>query len=483
MYYKLIHKTIIKMLQEESKPAVYRISFTLEEIRPLIIRNIDISQDPNSVNSLWNLKDYKYYHEQLKDYYLQIDKQKKPSMSDKLAYIVLLSNSKRKILDSESIEDFKLFREDREADFKINQVIEAEYNENDEDHEDHNDCICSYQNLKTVYYVENVHTGIVLHVGSECIKKYKLVSKEEFESKKKNFKEIMSKKKERQLEVEQGLPLGYFEEQRQLEKKKKEEQRQVEKRKKEEEKMKKKIDTGNYKMCYLCNNSLVNIKNDRNKRFCNSCIEEYDKQIIKKSLIDYLKSNCERLDCSNCDIPFISLLSENEYLCKKCVKEHKIISCKICKTNVLLEIYSTDTYCEDCEKKLINCIDCKETFIKNNNNNRCQTCQICYENKVIIQKCIGCYEDFPVKQKEKWRTTCSNCYINKKNNNISKICKNCDEEFEINPNESWKTICRDCYKKSMNKSNCINCENEFKKLETEQWKTMCYDCYKYFKNL
>ena len=222
----------------------------------------------------------------MKDYYLQIGKQKKPSMSDKLAYLVLLSNSKRKILDSESIEDFKLFIEDREADFKINQVIEAEYNENDEDHEDHNDCICSYQNLKTVYYVENVHSGIVLHVGSECIKKYKLVSKEEFESKKKIHKEIISKKKERQLEVEQGLPLGYFEEQRQLEKRKKEEQRQVEKIKKEEEKRKKKIDTGNYKMCYLCNNSLVNIRNDRNKRFCNSCIEEYDKQIIKKSLID-----------------------------------------------------------------------------------------------------------------------------------------------------------------------------------------------------
>ena len=413
VYYKLIHKTIIKMLQEEeSKPAVYRISFTLEEIRPLIIRNIDISQDPNSVNSLWNLKDYNYYHEQLTDYYLQIGKQQKPTKSDKLAYIVLLSNSKRKILDSESIEDFKLFREDREADFKINQVIEAEYNENDEDHEDHNDCICSYQNLKTVYYVENVHTGIVLHVGSECIKKYKLVSKEEFESKKKNFKEIMSKKKERQLEVEQGLPLGYFEEQRQLEKRKKEEQRQLEKRKKEEEKRKKKIDTGNYKMCYLCNNSLVNIKNDRNKRFCNSCIEEYDKQIIKKSLIDYLKSNCERLDCSNCDIPFISLLSENEYLCKKCVKEHKIISCKICKTQILLEIDSTDTYCEDCEKKLINCIDCKETFIKNNNNNRCQTCQTCYENNLIIQKCCECEEDFVRKQKDNWRTYCETCYKN-----------------------------------------------------------------------
>lgn len=468
------------MLQEEeSKPGIYRISFSLDEIRPLIKKYIDIAQDPNSHNSLWNLKDYNYYHEQLKYYYLQIGKEQKPSMSDKLAYIVLLSNSKRKILESESIEDFKLFREDREPDFKINQVIEAEYNENDEEHEDHNDCICSYQNLKIVYYVENIHTGIVLHVGSECIKKYKLVSKEEFESKKKNFKEIMSKKKERQLELEQGLPLGYFEEQRQLEKRKKKEQ----KSEKEKEKIQKKLDTGNYRICYLCNNSLMNIKKDRDKRFCDTCIDDYHRASIKNYLISDLKQKLERCNCNNCDISFISLLSENEYLCKQCVKDNKIISCKICKTKILLDVNSKDIYCEDCEKKLFKCIDCKETFIKsNNNNNRCQTCQTCYENKVIIQKCIGCYEDFPVKQKEKWRTTCSNCYINKKNN-ISKICKNCDEEFDIKPNESWKTICSDCYKKSMNKSTCINCENEFKKLETEQWKTMCYDCYKYFKKI
>ena len=398
------------MLQEEeSKPGIYIISFTLQEIRPLIIKYIDISQDPNSHNSLWNIKDYNYYHEQLKDYYLQIGKQKKPSKLDKLAYIVLLSNSKRKILDSESIEDFKLFREDREADFKIIKVIEAEYNENDEDHEDHNDCVCSYQNLKFVYFVENIHTGIVLRVGSECITKYKLVSKEEFESKNKIFKEIMSKKKERQSELEKGLPLGYFEEQKQLEKIKKEE----EKSKKEKETIQKKLDTGNYRICYSCNSSLINIKNNKNTRFCDTCIDDYHRASIKNYLISDLKQKLERCICNNCDISFISLLSKNEYLCKQCVKDNKIISCKICKSNLLLEIDSTDIYCEDCEKKLFNCMECNEVTIRQHIDSiRCETCQLCYDNKKILQKCCECQEDFVIKQKEYWRTYCETCFKN-----------------------------------------------------------------------
>jgi hypothetical protein len=183
------------MLQEETQLENYNVSFSLEEIKPLVLSEIDKAQNINSHNSLWNLKDYKYYHNKLIDYYKQIGKENKPSMTDKLAYIILLSNPKRKLLESTLIEDYKLFREDRNPDFKIVKVIKAENNENDEHHEDHNDCICSYQNLQIVYFVENIITGIVLQVGSECIKKYKLVSKKEFEDNKKKFNEIITKKK------------------------------------------------------------------------------------------------------------------------------------------------------------------------------------------------------------------------------------------------------------------------------------------------
>ena len=401
------------MLQEEeSKPGIYKISFTMEEIRPLIIRYIDIAQDHNSPNSLWNLKDYKYYHEQLKEHYIKIGKEPKPSMADKLAYIVLLSNSKRKIIESESVEDFKLFRDDRQPDFKINQVIEAEYNENDDDHEDFIDCICSYQNLKIVYYVENIDTGIVLHVGCECIKKSKLVSKEEFESKQKLFKEITSKKKERQLELELGFPLGYYEQQRQLDKKRK----QAEKKLKKKEKQQPKIDSGNYRWCYLCDDSLMNIKNERNKRFCDHCIENDSRaKLIKEyyNLLLELKLIYKRFNCNNCDTPFISLFSNSEYLCKNCVKDNKVITCKICKTHVLLDIDSNDIYCGECEEKIINCLDCnEETIRQKDDSNRCETCQLCYDNKKILEKCIECNEEFVRNQKECWKTYCKECFTN-----------------------------------------------------------------------
>jgi hypothetical protein len=400
------------MLQEETQLENYKVSFSLEEIKPLVLSEIDEAQNINSHNSLWNLKDYKYYHNKLIDYYKQIGKENKPSMADKLAYIILLSNPKRKLLESTLIEDYKLFREDRNPDFKIVKVIKAENNENDEHHEDHNDCICSYQNLQIVYFVENIITGIVLQVGSECIKKYKLVSKKEFEDNKKKFNEIITKKKENQLEIEQNLPLGYFKEQRQLDKKRKIETQLNKKRKIEE-----KIQTGNYKLCYLCNISLINIKSDKNKRTCNKCINNDRGSLIMspyyRELIVNIKDDYKRYNCNNCDTEYISSLSKNEYLCKKCVKNNKIISCKICKKTVLLEICSNDIYCEDCEVRLINCIDCNEVTIRCPNNlARCETCQLCYDNKIILQNCCECEEDFGRKQNEIWRIYCGDCYKN-----------------------------------------------------------------------
>lgn len=392
------------MLQEvKPKFEVYKISFTMEEIRPLIIRHIDIAQDSNSYNSLWNLKDYTYYHNQLKEHYTEIEKEEKPSMADKLAYIVLLSNPKRKIRESESVEDFKLFREDREPDFKIVKVIEAENNENDEHHEDYNDCICSYKNLKTVYFVENIHTGIVLQVGSECIKKYKLVSEKEFKSENKKHKEIIAKKNERELEVKQELPLGYYENERQLKKIKiEEEKKQIKK-----EKNREKLETGNYRYCCLCEDSLMNIKKNKDKYICDKCVNN-----DKKLLINKIKNECNRYNCNNCDTEFISILSNSEYLCKKCIKNNKIIICKICQDKFLLEIGSNDIYCGDCEVRLINCIDCNNTTIKNTNDlARCKTCQILYENKKILKKCCECEEEFIINQKETWRTYCKLCYI------------------------------------------------------------------------
>jgi hypothetical protein len=270
---------------------------------------------------------------------------------------------------------------------------------------------------------------------------------------------------------------------------KKKERRKERKEREKRKKIQEKLNTGNYRLCYLCDKSLMNIKNDMNKRICDECNKIDVIKILTNnypSIICEYKKKCERNICVNCDDIFITLLYKNNYLCKKCINDNKVINCKICRDSVLLEINSRDNYCVECENKLCRCIDCEKEFIKIDNNvNRCQTCQLCYENKMILQKCEYCEDEFSRKIKEHWKKSCTDCFTATRNNRIciSKICNNCDEEFDIKPNETWKKICGECYKKTVNKFNCVNCSKEFSKISSETWKTMCNECYKYFKNI
>ena len=54
------------MLKEEEVLGIYNVSFDLEEIKPLIIKNIDMAHDITNDNSLFFIKNgnghYGYYH-------------------------------------------------------------------------------------------------------------------------------------------------------------------------------------------------------------------------------------------------------------------------------------------------------------------------------------------------------------------------------------------------------------------------------------
>jgi hypothetical protein len=467
------------MLKEEddNNKSFYKIGFSLFDIKPLVMAHVKSAQDIKNPDSLCRLRNYEQYHYPL-EYWFKQKYNKMPSKAEKLTFIILLSYPINFINNAVSFDDFKLFnsKDENNSDFKLIDVINIEFNENDEFNDDHIDCICSKDNLRYVSRVENKYSHIELYIGSECIRKYKIISQEEINK----MNEINEKQKEKQREIKEGLPIGYYEEQKKINKLKKCE----EKIQKENEKIQKKIETGNYRICYLCNNTLMNIRFKKDKRICekcdifinvNNCITDY-----YKSLHNQINLLCKHYECNNCDKDFIYILSGSEYLCKSCTNLHKIINCNICKNNVLIDINSNDVYCEDCDKKIVKCIDCKETFIKNMTNiHRCRICQMCYENKLILQKCQECNNSFTRKENESWKKICNVCYdLNK-----SKICKNCDEEFDVNINEIWKTICVECYKKSKNIYDCSNCGNEFNRLSNETWKKMCYSCYKYFKNL
>lgn len=493
------------MLQEEDKKKeVYKTSFTLLDIKPLVLSKIDNAQDINNPYSLSRLRFYEQYHYPL-EIWFKNKYNKMPSKADKLAFIILLSYPKKYIINATSFDDFKLFntKDDINSDFKLVGVIDIEFNENNEFNDEHIDCICSKNNLKYVSRVENKYSNIELYIGSECIRKYKIISQEEINK----MNEINERQKERQKEINEGLPLGYYEEQRRLDKIRKKD----EKIKKENDKIQKKVESGNYRICYLCNVTLINIRHNKDKRICEKCDCKLN---LQKSLSDYykclhnqIKLLCEHYECSNCKNDYIFILSGSKYLCKKCVMDYKIISCKICDENVLLNINSNDIYCNDCEVKLFKCVGCSEKFIRDNYHiDRCKTCQLCFENRIILQKCEKCENSFTRKEKEYWKLRCITCFNSKTNDKyktsnfeikkaidttvyhekitiISKLCTICDEEFDIKSNESWKTTCLECYQKSKNIYKCSNCEVEFSKMSNETWKTMCYSCYKYFKNL
>lgn len=332
------------MIEEQlqnKKRGIYKVDFTIEDIRDLVLMNIDDAQNPNNMFNLSRLKIYKHYHSQLEKYFIE-HKNKKPTMADKLAYIILLSYPKRRIQEAKSLEEFKLFQ-DEFSDFKIIQVIDSEYNENDEEHEDRHDCICSYKNLQIIFIVENKYTEIRLQIGSECITKYKIISKKELDKHQEKRKAERMRILERQREQSEGLPPGFYEN----------------KRKQENDE---KISSGEYRSCLKCE-QLINIKR-------------------KKDV----------------------------YLCKKCSKENKKISCKNCNTPVVLDITSTDEYCLPCERKFHNCIDCNIRFIKKNNEERCPTHQTMYDYREIVGKCENCHEDFIRNNKDSWRTFCTDCY-------------------------------------------------------------------------
>lgn len=464
----------------------YIISFTIDEIKPLLLREIPIAHDPKGMFNLSNLKIFNYYHEKIEEYFKRY-KFKKPSMADKLAFIVLMSYPEYKIRDANSFECFKLFTENKDSDFEIIEIIDSEYNENDEDVEDRYDCICSYKKLKKVFKVENKFSSIRLCVGCECIKTYCLVSEKELAERSKEMDNKRKNNKERKKELNQGLPFGYYEEQRRQLKLKKLEENETKKREKElkqREKEQDKINTGNYRRCYECDKSIINIKNNRGQRFCNICLDKNNNLFkLNDTLVWTYKKIFEYIHCSECEIPFISKKCDDKYLCKNCETSKKVTECKWCSKLFLDNINSNDKYCDDCSKFITTCIDCNNDFKNIYKVDRCVTCQYNYDNKCIIVSCQECKNDFPKKQKEDWKKICNICFTDNKKILTSKICNLCDEEFDVKNNESWKKICKNCYRTSVNKYKCLRCNNEFSKSKNDTWKTMCHDCYLYLKTL
>jgi hypothetical protein len=373
----------------------YNVTFTLEEIKPLAITYIPDAQNISNWDCLQKCRQYDIWHSPLIKFY-EKNKKMKPTMADKLAFVILLSYPIHVITKLNDISDIKLFAHDN-TDFIYKEELTLNKEENESERYD---CICSYQKLQNVHYVENKYSGITLQVGSECIKKYNLISQEEL----KKFKETEKLLNEKKREIKEGKALGHY----QVEKQRKKEEKMILQLEKENIQKQEKIKTGNFKICINCRINIVDIRRQC-LPICNKCKNHNDHKELTCNQIKEYGFN----ECQNCDNNFIDL-RQDPYLCKVCKNENKIIKCPLCPELMVVDINTKiSIYCDDCEKKIIKCIDCKNKFIQNDSGTRtrCKSCQYNNNNKCINKICLSCNEEMVIKETELWRKYCKECYI------------------------------------------------------------------------
>ena len=150
-----------------------KVTFRLDEIKQLVIDNIEEAQNINNPWCLTKCKQYNQWHSPLIKFYEE-NKTTQPTMADKLCFVILLSYPKHIIESLNDISDIKLFSHDN-TDFIYIQELCLNHVENETGSYD---CICSYERLQNIHFVQNKYSGITLQVGSECITKHTLISGE-----------------------------------------------------------------------------------------------------------------------------------------------------------------------------------------------------------------------------------------------------------------------------------------------------------------
>jgi hypothetical protein len=468
-----------------------------EKLKNLVYSQLIYAQGKINSFHLSQLKTYEIYHEPLRKYFIDNYNGKKPTQTDNLSFLLLLTYSKEMIERFTNFQDLKIYfnNENEESDFEDCGFEIDEYMQTT--------CICN-EPLKYIHKFRNKQTGVFINIGSVCNERYGLISKNDpnYISTERKIKEA----KERIKEKAEGLPEGFYKQERIEKKRKREQEKDIKREKNNEEKELKKMikeenlskkinkfiknklikmnknNPGNFILskCLFCKKEDVIHNISRKICICNVCIPEKqmkNKIKINNEILNLHTTFCRNLcfcsfvfnfnlkknkikinneiinlvkidNCSNCDTDFIS--KNNSELCNKCIKEWKIKICnfKGCSSKFCLDINNNDNYCPDCDEKIVNCITCNIKVYKeiaSKNSGRCNICDIRFISKLIVIICNDCEEQFEVPEKENYRKYCSGCY---KNNLSSHNCIICNNKFNKLPDETWRKMCRDCYYKN-----------------------------------
>ena len=409
-----------------------------EEFKKLVYKEIITAQDTNSVLYLGKRISYEMYHDILKKHFIKFYG-KKPTQTDNLAFMLLLTYPKKNIEMFQTFTDLKLAFNNisEESDFESNgfTIYDAFGQAN---------CICN-ENIMNAHIFRNKYSGVTIQLGSVCNKKYGLISKNDprYKSTCKKIKEHKEKEKERN----ENKPEGYYENERQYKKQEKEELKlkQIEeniwkKMKKELNKLNKKnIGIFIIKHCLLC--CKEGIYKTVEPFICSTCVFTEIK-IKKISLNINIKQNKAYDECLLCYEEFININKKTQNLCKKCQQKWCLEKCKMCPEKFLKHKIISDLYCPDCDDNLSKCIDCHRDILKPSQ--RCYKCEYKFTNNLDLIICKYCKKEVYLKKGETWKKNCTDCYI-KLVETKKCIISDCDNTIKVMPSETWRTKCRDCY--------------------------------------
>jgi hypothetical protein len=399
-----------------------------DEMKEFIIKESKTAQDIHHQFYLSKQTSYEIYHIPLKKFMME-KYNKKPTQTDNFGFVLALSYPPRMISNFNSVSDFKLSfnNEGEDSDFKPIGYEVRDYGLET--------CICN-ESLMYIHTFQNIHSGINFNIGSVCNKHYGLISKNDpdYKSNEQKFKEHKEKERERK----EGLPEGFYENERQL---KKEEKLKLKLKKQQEKELKKlnKKEPGCFiiKQCILCNKEGIHKIHEIG--ICSTCVPNVIK-MNKINLNIYIKKNSAYNDCKSCDKEFVNIKNQRD-LCINCEHNWCLEKCKLCPEKFLKQKTVNDLYCLDCDEKLIKCKDCDTNILKPIE--RCYKCEYKSKNNLDSIICKYCQQEVYVKKGEKWKKNCTDCY---KKLIVTKKCivSDCDNMIKVMPDEKWKTKCRDC---------------------------------------
>ena len=369
----------------------YKVSITIDEIKPLVLKHINDAQNTESIHFLkLDSSIYTYYHNLLFDYCkFKLKHKYSPTKANKLAFIVLLSYPidyiNNKIYTFNDITLFNKETRGEETDFKYDG-----YTDDSDFGGPRQDCICSYKDLHYSFKVTNKYSGITLLVGSECITKYKLISKIEMiimedDKKKMNRRKKDNKEKEdtKQKEISEHKIDGYYEEYK---------------------KLKSPFNNPVDIICNKCNLTFpINEHETFDKYYCKYCVSSIQISEKIEGKINGYTNNKHRHE---------KIIKNNKYL----INTHIItVSCEECKLDFTkFEHQKYMNKCNKCDDKFRylcdNCL-CNSITIKTKQGlNYCKGC--CYNlNESLSVICIDCDRIIPIKKDDIWYNICKICKL------------------------------------------------------------------------